>query len=59
MLVTAGEYDLVLRSETEKIAGAIPKSEMVIVEKADHGSYIVGSECMGKILIDFLRRNAE
>ena len=59
VLVTAGEYDLVLRSETEKIAGAIPKSEMVIVEKEDHGSYIVGSELMGKILIDFLRRNAE
>ena len=59
VLVTAGEHDLVLRSETEKIAGAIPRAKVVIVEKEDHGSYIVGSEIMGKLLIDFLRENEE
>ena len=57
VLVTAGEHDLVLRSETEKIAAAIPDAEMVIVEKEDHGSYIVGSEIMGNLLIDFLKRH--
>ena len=56
VLVTAGEHDLVLRSETEKIAEAIPDAEMLIIEKEDHGSYIVGSEMMGNLLIDFLKR---
>ena len=57
VLVTAGEHDLILRSETEKIAAALPHAEKVIVEGADHGSYIVGNETMGNLLIDFLRRN--
>ena len=57
VLVTAGENDLILRSETEKIAGAIPNSTMIIVENEDHGSYIVNSEIMGNLLIGFLRRN--
>lgn len=57
VLVTAGENDLVLRTETEKIAGAIPGAEMMIVEKEDHGSYIVDSEIMGNLLIGFLRKN--
>lgn len=57
VLVTAGEHDLVLRSETEKIAGAIPGAEMVIVEKEDHGSYVVGSGIMGELLVHFLEKN--
>ena len=56
VLVTAGEHDLVLLSETEKISAAIPDAEMVVVENEDHGSYIIGSETMGKLLIDFLKR---
>lgn len=56
VLVTAGENDLILRSETEKIASAIPNSTMIIVENEDHGSYIVNSEIMGRLLIDFLRK---
>ena len=56
VLVTAGDNDLILRSETEKIAAALPDSEMVIVEDADHGSYIVDSEVMGKLLLGFLQR---
>ncbi len=55
VLVTAGEHDLILRSETEKIAAAIPDAKMIILENEDHGSYIVGSEVMGKMLISFLQ----
>ncbi len=55
VLVTAGEHDLVLRSETQKIAAAIPGATLVILENEDHGSYIVGSGTMGKILVGFLR----
>jgi len=57
VLVTAGENDLILRSETEKIAEALPQAEMVIVEKKDHGSYIVGSEIMGNLLLSFLKKH--
>ena len=56
VLVTAGEHDLILPSETEKIAKALPMSEKVIVPGADHGSYIVGSEVMGDLLLGFLSR---
>lgn len=56
VLVTAGEHDLILRSETEKIAKALPDAETVIVENEDHGSYIIGSEIMGKLLLAFLEK---
>ena len=56
VLVTAGENDLILRSETELIAKNLPNSTMVILEGQDHGSYIAGSEIMGEMLIDFLNK---
>ncbi len=56
VLVTAGENDLVLQSETKKIADQIPNSTMIILAGEDHGSYIVNSEIMGELLIDFLNR---
>ena len=54
VLVTAGEKDLILRSETELIAKKLPNPTMVIVQGQDHGSYIANSEIMGEMLIDFL-----
>ena len=59
VLVTAGEHDLILRAETDKIVQAIPGAEEVIVENEDHGSYIVGSEIMGKLLLRFLKKHGE
>ena len=56
VLVTAGEHDLILRSETEKIAKALPDAETVIVENEDHGSYIIGSDILGELLIAFLEK---
>ena len=56
VLVTAGENDLILQSETEKIADLIPDSTLIILEGEDHGSYIVNSDIMGGLLIDFLNR---
>ena len=47
------EDDLILQTETEKIADLIPDSTLVILEGEDHGSYIVNSEIMGGLLIDF------
>ena len=54
-LITAGENDLILRSETLLIASQLPRARLVIVPGADHGSYIEGSEIMGNLLLDFLR----
>ena len=54
--MTAGENDLILPSETKRIAELIPESTLVILKGEDHGSYIVNSEIMGGLLIDFLNR---
>ena len=57
VLVTAGENDLILESETKKIAEMIPDATMKIIEGHDHGSYIAGSEIMGELLIGFLKEH--
>ncbi|MBR1585466.1 MAG: alpha/beta hydrolase [Clostridia bacterium] len=54
VLVTAGERDLILPSETRRIADALPRADVKIVAGADHGSYIKDSDVMGRLLIDFL-----
>ena len=59
VLVTAGENDLILRSETEKIAGMIPGAILQIMKGHDHGSYIAGSEIIGNLLISFLASRKE
>ncbi|MBQ6400594.1 MAG: alpha/beta hydrolase [Clostridia bacterium] len=54
VLVTAGEHDLILREETEKIAASLPDARLFVLPGQDHGSYIVGSRIMGNLLLDFL-----
>ena len=53
VLVTAGSNDLILPEETQKVVRHLPDAELVIVDGADHGSYIVGSEVMGELLLKF------
>ena len=57
VLVMAGSNDLILPEETKTIAGSLPGSELVIIDGADHGSYIVGSETAGERLIPFLKKH--
>jgi pimeloyl-ACP methyl ester carboxylesterase len=57
VLVTVGEDDLILREETDRIVSNLPNAELIVVPGADHGSYIVGSEIMGDLLIRFLREH--
>ena len=59
VLVTVGDYDLILRSETDRIVANLPNARLVVVEDADHGSYIMDSEIMGELLIQFLRESEE
>ena len=56
VLVTVGEHDLILPSETQKIAAGLPHAELKIIEGADHGSYIDGSEVMGELLIQYFEK---
>ena len=57
VLVMAGSEDLILPEETNRIAEALPYSELVIVDGEDHGSYIVGCETAGNLLIPFLKKH--
>lgn len=54
VLVTAGSNDLIRPEETRRIAAHLPKGKLIVVEGADHGSYIQGSPVMGRLLIEFL-----
>ena len=54
VLVVAGEHDLILPEETERILRRLPRARKVIVPGADHGSYIVNSPIMGELLLRFL-----
>ena len=56
VLVTVGEHDLILPEETERIVSHLPNAHLIVVDGADHGSYIDGSEVMGNLLIEFLYR---
>ena len=51
VLVTVGDDDLILPEETEKLSENLVNSVTVVVEGADHGSYIAGSPVMGEMLI--------
>ena len=56
VLVTVGEHDVILSKETETIVSHLPNAHLVTVAGADHGSYIQGSEIMGGLLLDFLKK---
>ena len=53
VLLTVGSDDLVLPEESRRIAEALPDARLVVVDGADHGSYIEGSDIMGGLLLDF------
>lgn len=52
VLVTAGEKDLVKRSNTEFIAASIPDSKLMIIPSEHHESYIVHSDKIARIIIE-------
>ncbi|MCF0175131.1 MAG: alpha/beta hydrolase [Bacteroidales bacterium] len=55
-LVIAGSKDLISVEHTTLIADSIPDSELVIVEGADHGSYIKKNPRLGNYMLDFMHR---
>ena len=52
-LVLAGSRDLIRESETRHIANTIPEAKLRILEGEDHGSYIVHSEKIARILLEY------
>ena len=52
-LVVAGSRDIIRESDTRSIAGAIPGAELLILPGEDHGSYIVHSDRISQIILDF------
>ena len=52
-LVLAGSKDLIREKETRRIAAAIPDAKLQILEGEDHGSYIVHSEKIADLILDF------
>ncbi len=55
-LIMSGDRDLILPAHTQLIAQHIPQGEALIVEDADHGSYIWHTTRIGDLLLDFFRR---
>ena len=51
-LVLAGSRDLILPAETERIAAAIPGALLKYQHGEGHGSYIVHSDKLARILLD-------
>ena len=45
--------DIIRESDTRYIAGAIPGAELLILPGEDHGSYIVHSDRISQIILDF------
>jgi len=56
-LVTVGSEDLISQEHTRLISDNIPDSELVIVQGADHSSFIKRNPRMGRLLLDFLKRH--
>lgn len=54
-LVLAGEKDLILEEETLYIHEEIENSKLIILPKENHASYIVKSEKIAYLILDFLK----
>ncbi len=57
-LVLAGSRDLVLERETRHIAETVPGAELQILKGEGHGSYIIHSDKIANLIIDYCRMRA-
>ena len=49
----AGSKDLIREKETRRIAAAIPGAQLQILEGEDHGSYIIHSETIADLILNY------
>lgn len=52
-LVLAGEFDIIAERETKAIANNIPNSALKILKDKHHGDYVVNSDFLKDIIIEF------
>lgn len=55
-LIMSGENDIILQEHTRLIGENIPNGTVLIVEGADHGSYIKRNLMVGNLILDFFRK---
>lgn len=53
VLVTGGSRDMISRSHLEKTAADIPGAQLKILPGEGHGSYIIGSDKIARIILEF------
>ena len=56
VFITAGEYDVVNRSDTMKIFRGIPEAELHIVHNGDRDNYVISDKALGRTILDWLDR---
>lgn len=54
-LIVAGEKDSIKKSETQRIHKYIENSQLIILKGEDHGSYVIHSDKIVKIIKDFTK----
>ena len=57
VLVTGGSKDMIGRKHLQEVAAQIPSADLRILPGEGHGSYIIGSEKIAEIVLDFARKN--
>lgn len=55
VLITGGSKDLISRKHLQEAAAQIPGANLRILPGEGHGSYIIGSEKVAEIVLDFAR----
>ncbi len=53
VLITGGRRDMIARKHLKEVAEQIPGAQLSILPGEDHGSYIIGSEKIAHIVLDF------
>lgn len=56
VLVTGGSRDMISPKHLEEVARQIPGARLCILSGEGHGSYIIGSEKIAQIVLDFVRQ---
>lgn len=56
VLITGGSRDMISRKHLAETAAAIPGARLEILPGETHGSYIVGSEKIATLVLDFARQ---
>ena len=55
-LITAGQHDLIRKEETDHIASSIRGAREIIVKRATHTSYVVHSNRLAEIILQFTEK---